>query len=117
MCAWLVDHGRSANYFGRVVVATPCPLILAVPVAVISGINRAAQIGIIVKGGTAIERIGHATAVVFDKTGTLTVGMPAFKNMVLFADNDDNYAHRANRASPNGAIQLDQHDLLRLAGS
>lgn len=58
------------------VVATPCPLILATPVAVISGINRAAQEGIIVKGGGPIEQIARAEVVVFDKTGTITYGLP-----------------------------------------
>ncbi len=110
MCAlgWLIT-GDPQTILAVLVVATPCPLILAVPVAVISGINRAAQIGIIVKGGTAIEQIGHATAVVFDKTGTLTVGMPVFTHVVLF---DGLASHHTN-----GAARLDQHDLLRLAGS
>jgi cation transport ATPase len=58
------------------VVATPCPLILATPVAVIAAISRAAEAGIIVKGGAAIEHVGRARAVVFDKTGTLTLGRP-----------------------------------------
>ncbi|MDG6905509.1 MAG: heavy metal translocating P-type ATPase [Nitrososphaerota archaeon] len=58
------------------VVATPCPLILATPVAVISGVNRAAEEGIIVKGGAAIEQVGRAQVVVFDKTGTITFGTP-----------------------------------------
>ena len=114
MCAlgWLIT-GDAQTILAVLVVATPCPLILAVPVAVISGINRAAQAGIIVKGGTAIEQIGHATAVVFDKTGTLTVGMPVFEHMVLFAGNADNYGNGAS----NGTARLDEHDLLRLAGS
>jgi len=110
MCAlgwWITGDPRTI--LAVLVVATPCPLILAVPVAVISGINRAAQIGIIVKGGTAIEQIGHATAVVFDKTGTLTVGMPVFKHMALFDSSPANHV--------NGTAKLDQHDLLRLAGS
>ena len=64
------------------VVATPCPLILATPVAIISGVNRAARRGIIVKSGAAIERIGKVTAVVFDKTGTLTVGTPRVDRIV-----------------------------------
>ncbi len=58
------------------VVATPCPLILAPPVAVIAAISRAAGMGIIVKTGAAIEQLGLAHAVVFDKTGTLTIGRP-----------------------------------------
>lgn len=64
------------------VVATPCPLILATPVAVISGINRAAQEGIIVKGGAPIEQIARAQVVVFDKTGTITFGMPFVEEIV-----------------------------------
>lgn len=113
---WLIT-GDPHTILAVLVVATPCPLILAVPVAVISGINRAAQVGIIVKGGTAIEQIGHATAVVFDKTGTLTVGMPVFANLVLFDGSADNHANGASSPLPNGAARLDKHDLLRLAGS
>jgi heavy metal translocating P-type ATPase len=58
------------------VVATPCPLILAAPVAFIGGINRAARGSVMVRNGTAIERIATVDVAVFDKTGTLTVGKP-----------------------------------------
>ena len=64
------------------VVATPCPLILATPIAVISGVNHAAKIGIIVKGGAAIEQIGHVRAAAFDKTGTITFGTPHVERVV-----------------------------------
>jgi heavy metal translocating P-type ATPase len=63
------------------VVATPCPLILATPLAVISGVNRAAKESIIVKSGAAIEQIGKARVVVFDKTGTLTYGTPVVEKV------------------------------------
>jgi len=66
------------------VVATPCPLILATPVAVISGINRAAKLGLIVKGGAAIEQLGQAKVMVFDKTGTLTYGTPVVDQVVAY---------------------------------
>jgi heavy metal translocating P-type ATPase len=66
------------------VVATPCPLILATPVAVISGINRAAQEGIIVKGGAPIEEIGRCQIAVFDKTGTITYGTPFVEEVISF---------------------------------
>ncbi|AXK84183.1 cadmium-translocating P-type ATPase [Pseudolabrys taiwanensis] len=56
------------------VVATPCPLILAVPVALVSGLSRAAKLGILIKGGKAIENLARVRALVIDKTGTLTVG-------------------------------------------
>lgn len=58
------------------VVATPCPLILAAPVALICGISRAARRGIIVKGGSVLERLARTQIVLFDKTGTLTSGTP-----------------------------------------
>lgn len=64
------------------VVATPCPLILATPVAIISGVNRAARRGIIFKTGAALEQIGRATAVAFDKTGTLTAGTPRVQRVL-----------------------------------
>jgi len=78
MCgvAYLVT-GTPASVLAVLVVATPCPLILATPVAVIAGISRAADIGVIVKNGVAIEQLGRARAVVFDKTGTLTLGQPS----------------------------------------
>ena len=57
-------------------VATPCPLIIATPVAVLGGINRAARRQIIVRNGTALERVGETTVAIFDKTGTITIGEP-----------------------------------------
>ncbi|HEU5185592.1 MAG TPA: heavy metal translocating P-type ATPase [Gemmatimonadaceae bacterium] len=64
------------------VVATPCPLILATPVAIIGGINRAARSGIIVRHGGALEQLAGVTAAVFDKTGTLTIGHPEVSEVV-----------------------------------
>lgn len=66
------------------VVATPCPLILATPIAVISGINRAAHEGIIVKGGAPLEQIGKIEAALFDKTGTITHGTPLVDKVISF---------------------------------
>ena len=63
------------------VVATPCPLILATPVAIIGGINRAAKRHIIVRNGGALERLGTAHVAVFDKTGTLTIGKPRLQSV------------------------------------
>ena len=78
MCgvAYLVTDSP-ASVLAVLVVATPCPLILATPVAVIAGISRAADLGVIVKHGRAIEQLGRARVVVFDKTGTLTLGQPS----------------------------------------
>ena len=56
------------------VAATPCPLILAAPVAFIAGVSQAARNGILIKGGSALEALARVHTVMFDKTGTLTVG-------------------------------------------
>ena len=64
------------NALAVLVVATPCPLILATPIAIMSGIDRAAKAGIILKSGAAMEQLGEVDVAVFDKTGTLTLGTP-----------------------------------------
>jgi cation transport ATPase len=64
------------------VVATPCPLILAAPIAFVAGLSRAARAGIIVKGAAALERLGGARTVLLDKTGTLTLGAPAVEHVI-----------------------------------
>jgi heavy metal translocating P-type ATPase len=71
------------------VVATPCPLIIATPIAVIGGVNRAANRGLVVKSGGAIEEIGRAQIVIFDKTGTLTSGQPEVERVVAFGTSFD----------------------------
>jgi heavy metal translocating P-type ATPase len=63
-------------------VATPCPLILAAPIAFVAGLSRAARSGVIVKGGAALEALGDARTVLLDKTGTLTLGVPAIERIV-----------------------------------
>jgi heavy metal translocating P-type ATPase len=73
--AWLIS-GDAVRALSVLVVATPCPLILAVPIAIVAGISRAAKRGIIVKGGGALETLARATILLFDKTGTLTSGVP-----------------------------------------
>lgn len=78
---WLITKDTT-TFLAVLVVATPCPLILATPVAVISGINKAAQKGIIVKGGAALEQIGRIQAAVFDKTGTITYGTPYIDEII-----------------------------------
>ena len=71
--AWLWN-GDPIRAVAVLVVATPCPLILAVPVAIISGLSRAARRGVLIKGGRALEAMARIRSVVIDKTGTLTEG-------------------------------------------
>ncbi len=79
--AWLIS-GDAVRALAVLVVATPCPLILAAPVAFVAGLSRAARAGVIVKGGAAIERLGEARTVLFDKTGTLTLGVPGVERVL-----------------------------------
>jgi heavy metal translocating P-type ATPase len=79
--AWLVG-GDPVRALAVLVVATPCPLILAAPVAILSGVSRAAKAGVIVKGGATIEGLGEARTVILDKTGTLTLGTPSVERIV-----------------------------------
>ncbi len=71
--AWLWSHDP-LRALAVLVVATPCPLILAAPVAFVAGVARAARRGILVKGGGPLEVLAKVHTVIFDKTGTLTVG-------------------------------------------
>jgi heavy metal translocating P-type ATPase len=71
--AWFWTH-NPVRLVAVLVVATPCPLILAVPVAIISGLSVAAKRGILVKGGPALETLARVRTLVIDKTGTLTQG-------------------------------------------
>ena len=78
--AWSV--GGASRAVAVLVVATPCPLILAAPVALVSGLSRAAKRGVIVKGGAVLERIATCTTLLIDKTGTMTVGHPVLTEIV-----------------------------------
>ena len=95
--AWWLS-GSAERALAVLVVATPCPLILAAPVALICGVSRAARMGVIVKGGGALERLARVVTVLFDKTGTLTTGTP-----------------RVTGVEPVGGFDAD--DMLRLAAS
>ena len=64
------------------VVATPCPLILATPVALVSGLSVAARRGVVVKGGAVLERLARCTTLLLDKTGTLTSGRPSVSAVI-----------------------------------
>jgi len=75
LVAWWMS-GDAGRMLAVLVVATPCPLILATPIAIIGGINRAARRQIIVRSGTALERLSDVRVAVFDKTGTITEGRP-----------------------------------------
>jgi heavy metal translocating P-type ATPase len=80
--AWVVT-GDLVRAVAVLVVATPCPLLLAAPIAVMSGLSRAARTGVVIKGGAALERLAGGEVMLFDKTGTLTYGQPTVRDVVL----------------------------------
>ena len=79
--AWLI--GGLSRAVAVLVVATPCPLILAVPVALVSGLSRSAHLGIIVKNGAVLEKLARCRTVLIDKTGTITRGHPELAEVVV----------------------------------
>ena len=87
--AWAV--GDATRALSVLVVATPCPLLLAVPIAIVSGISRAAHRGIIVKGGGVLETLARAKVLVLDKTGTLTSGVPEVSDIETFPVGNDGF--------------------------
>jgi heavy metal translocating P-type ATPase len=93
-----IMSGDPVRILAILVVATPCPLLLAAPVAIIGGINSAAKRQIIIRNGTALENLGQVTTAVFDKTGTVTVGRPQVRRVIR-----------------TGAVT--NSDILRLAGA
>ena len=100
--AWLAT-GDPVRALAVLVVATPCPLLLAAPIAIVAGISRAARRGVIVKGGGPLETLARARVVLFDKTGTLTAGRPRLATIDVGPATD--------------AAAIDQDQVLRLAAS
>ena len=87
VAAWALA-GDPVRAVAVLVVATPCPLLLAAPIAVMSGLSRAARRGVVIKGGAALERLASGRVVLFDKTGTLTQGRPTVSGVVTAGDVD-----------------------------
>jgi heavy metal translocating P-type ATPase len=85
--AWAIS-GDAVRALAVLVVATPCPLILAAPIAIVAGISRAAKRGIIVKGGAALEALARGRVLLLDKTGTLTAGTPEVAEVFAFGELD-----------------------------
>jgi heavy metal translocating P-type ATPase len=87
--AWILS-GEVERAVAVLVAATPCPLILAVPIAIVSGLSQSAKNGAIVKGGGILEMLANAETVLLDKTGTLTHGGPEISEVNSHPDISDN---------------------------
>jgi len=78
--AWAIS-GDPVRALSVLVVATPCPLLIATPVAIVSGMSRAASRGVIIKSGGVLEQLSRLKTVAFDKTGTVTQGKPTVQDI------------------------------------
>ncbi len=102
--AWALA-GDPVRAVAVLVVATPCPLLLAAPIAIMSGLSRAATLGVVIKGGGALERLAGGRVLLFDKTGTLTQGHPVLTGVVTADDSRSpdevlRYAASLDQVSP-----------------
>jgi heavy metal translocating P-type ATPase len=88
LTAWAAS-GDAVRFLAVLVVATPCPLLIAIPVAIIGSVSLAARRGIIIKDPAVLERIDTCRTAVFDKTGTLTYGRPELTELIPTAGFDD----------------------------
>ncbi len=80
---YIVTHDIS-RLLAVLAIATPCPLLIAAPIAFLGGMNKAAQKNIIIKKPAVLEALAQATSIFFDKTGTLTLGEPRLRSINLF---------------------------------
>lgn len=92
--SWMIS-GEPMRFLAVLVIATPCPLLIAIPVAIIGAISLSAKKGIIIKNPAVLEQIDHCHTIIFDKTGTLTYGRPTLTEMTVF-----------NRQSKNQLLSL-----------
>jgi heavy metal translocating P-type ATPase len=81
LAGWIAS-GQAERFLAVMVIATPCPLLIAIPVAVIGGISLAARRGIVVKNPAVLEQIDTCRTIIFDKTGTLTYGRPSLTEVL-----------------------------------
>ena len=104
---WFTDDPIRA--VAVLVVATPCPLILAVPVALVAGLSRAAHFGVLIKGAKPLEALARIQTLILDKTGTLTDGRPDIVSIKTYGDFSDDdalyFAAALNQASKHPIAQ------------
>ena len=111
--AWLVIDEPFASSFYRamavLVAASPCALAISTPSAILSGVARAAKLGVLVKGGRPLEQLGGLRAMAFDKTGTLTAGVPKVTDVIPLNGRDASGLMRLTM----GVEQFSDHPLAR----
>lgn len=85
--AWLIS-GDAVRFLAVLVIATPCPLLIAIPVAIIGSISLCARRGILIKNPIVLEQIDQCQTMIFDKTGTLTYGKPSLMDQTVYNNNN-----------------------------
>ncbi|MDP1608857.1 MAG: heavy metal translocating P-type ATPase [Chlamydiales bacterium] len=85
--AWLIS-GDAVRFLAVLVIATPCPLLIAIPVAIVGSISLCARRGILIKNPIVLEQIDQCQTMIFDKTGTLTYGKPTLTDQTTYNKND-----------------------------
>ena len=85
LAGWLLS-GQPERFLAVVVIATPCPLLLAIPIAIIGSVSLAARRGIVIRKPVVLEQVGNIRTMFFDKTGTLTHGEPVVTDVVTFSN-------------------------------
>lgn len=87
LIAWIAS-GEAIRFLAVLVIATPCPLLIAIPVAIIGSISLSARRGILIKNPIVLEQLDQCRTMIFDKTGTLTYGKPILTDQILFHQAD-----------------------------
>lgn len=85
--AWALS-GNAVRFLAVLVIATPCPLLIAIPVAIIGSISLCARRGILIKNSIVLEQIDQCRTMIFDKTGTLTYGKPTLTDQTIYNNNN-----------------------------
>lgn len=112
--AWLFS-GNALQALAVLVVATPCPLILAAPVAIVGGLSRCARRGILVKGGAVLEALATARLLFFDKTGTLTSGQARLIAIETGGGMDANELLRLAASLAQASAHVTSQNIVRIA--
>lgn len=114
--AWALS-GEATRFAEVMVLATPCPLLIAAPVAFLAGMGRASKAGIIIRGGDVLERLSRVRSVAFDKTGTLTYGEPTLTQVYAVEPHTEDELLRLAASAEQYSTHVLAHSVIEAATS